>query len=94
MPYYIFEDKKVGEVPIGKLVCLARTYKKHAEEMDVSLSLHPVIFLKPASAVIFSGETIQFPQQSKCLHHEVELGLIIGKTGKNISEFKVGFDGL
>ena len=43
------------------------------------------MFLKPESSVIFNNQTIIIPQMSSCLHHEVELGVVIGKTGKNIS---------
>jgi 2-keto-4-pentenoate hydratase/2-oxohepta-3-ene-1,7-dioic acid hydratase in catechol pathway len=85
MTYYIFEDKKVGKVPIGKLVCLARTYKKHALEMKSDIPKEPALFLKPASAVIFNKESIVIPEMSKCIHHEVELGVIISKKCKNIT---------
>jgi len=74
--------KKIG---IGKIICLARTYKKHADEMKSFVPKSPLLFLKPASAVIFSGEAIRIPDQSSCLHHEVELGVVIGKKGKNVT---------
>ena len=86
MVNYVFKDKKAGKVPIGKLVCLAKTYKKHAEEMSSDVSKAPLLFLKPASAVIFNGDSIVVPKMSKCLHHEVELGVVIGKKCKNISK--------
>lgn len=86
MPYYIFKDGINRTLPFGKLVCLARTYKKHAEEMKTSVPAEPLLFLKPASSVIFDGESIVYPSMSKCLHHEVELGVVIGKKCKNISK--------
>jgi 2-keto-4-pentenoate hydratase/2-oxohepta-3-ene-1,7-dioic acid hydratase in catechol pathway len=85
---YIFKDDTVENVPIGKLVCLARTYKKHAEEMKSDIPKEPVLFLKPASAVIFDGDSIVTPKMSKCLHHEVELGVVIGKKSKNVPREK------
>lgn len=88
MPNYIFQDKTVGNLSIGKLVCLARTYKKHAEEMQSKLPEKPVLFLKPASSIIFDGDSIVYPKISKCLHHEVELGVVIGKKCKDISKEK------
>lgn len=88
MPSYIFKDKNVRELSIGKLICLARTYKKHAEEMKSDITEEPILFLKPASAVIFEGQSIIIPKMSKCLHHEVELGVVIGRKCKNISEKK------
>ena len=86
VPNYIFQDKTVGKLSIGKLVCLARTYKKHAEEMQSKLPERPVLFLKPASSVIFDGESIVYPKMSNCLHHEVELGVVIGKKCINVSK--------
>jgi len=88
MTNYIFRDKNIREVPIGKLVCLARTYKKHAEEMNSEIPKKPALFLKPASSVIFDGDSIIIPKMSKCIHHEVELGVVIRKKGKNIPREK------
>jgi len=86
MKYYVFKDDTKKNVTIGKLVCLARTYRKHAQEMNSDIPKEPFFFLKPASAVIFNGESIIIPKMSKCLHHEVELGVVIGKKCKNVSE--------
>jgi acylpyruvate hydrolase len=78
----------MGDLPIGKLVCLARTYQKHAKEMNSDAPKKPLLFLKPASAVVFNGDSIVVPKMSKCLHHEVELGVVIGKKCRNISKDK------
>jgi len=86
MTNYIFKDGIKRDITIGKLVCLARTYKKHAEEMDSDIPKEPLLFLKPASSVIFNGDTIKIPEISKSVHHEVELGIVIGKKCKNISK--------
>jgi acylpyruvate hydrolase len=56
--------------------------------MNATVTEDPLLFLKPASAVIFDKGTILIPPRSKCLHHEVELGVIIGKKGTHISEKK------
>lgn len=87
MPYYRIQEY-TKRLRIGKIICLARTYKKHAQEMNSKVTEEPLLFLKPASSVIFNHETIIIPSISKCLHHEVELGIIIGKNGKKISEEK------
>ena len=83
MKKYIL-DNDDQSIPIGKLVCLARTYRKHAEEMNSPVTEDPLLFLKPSSAVIFDGDSIVIPHMSKCLHHEVELGVVISKKCKNI----------
>jgi 2-keto-4-pentenoate hydratase/2-oxohepta-3-ene-1,7-dioic acid hydratase in catechol pathway len=81
---YIFKDGAKKNISVGKIVCLARTYKKHAEEMKSKVPNDPLLFLKPASSVIFDGASIIFPKMSKFLHHEVELGVVIGKKCKNV----------
>jgi len=86
MADYIFKDEMERKLSVGKLVCLARTYKKHAIEMNSKFPEKPVLFLKPASSVIFDGGSIIYPKMSKCLHHEVELGVVIGKKCKNVSK--------
>lgn len=85
MPYYTFQDS-ASRVRIGKIICLARTYKEHAREMNTVVTEDPLLFLKPTSSVIFNHETIIIPKRSQCLHHEVELGIILGKKGKHITE--------
>jgi 2-keto-4-pentenoate hydratase/2-oxohepta-3-ene-1,7-dioic acid hydratase in catechol pathway len=87
MTYYRFQNY-AKTVRIGKIICLARTYKEHAREMNTIVTEDPLLFLKPASSVIFNHQTIIIPHMSKCLHHEVELGVIIGKKGKQINEEK------
>lgn len=71
---------------IGKIICLARTYHKHAQEMKTTPPSEPILFLKPPSAVIFNNEPILLPPQSVSVHHEVELGVVIGKKGAHIIE--------
>jgi len=88
MTFYKFKDKAEENLKIGKIICLARTYKKHAKEMNTVVTKKPLLFLKPASSIIFDGGTIKIPPISKSVHHEVELGIIIGKRGRNIPKNK------
>lgn len=74
------------EIEIGKIVCVGRNYAEHAMELGNEVPEKPVIFLKPASSVIFSGEKITYPSFSHDMHHETELVLLIGKKIKNGSE--------
>lgn len=87
MTYYRFQDTAL-RLRIGKIICLARTYKEHAREMNTRVTEDPLLFLKPTSSVIFNHGSIIIPAASQCLHHEVELGVIIGKKGKHIKEDK------
>ncbi len=68
---------------IGKIVCVGRNYAEHAKELGNEVPEKPVIFLKPSSALIQSGDKIIHPTFSKDMHHEVELVLLIGKMVKN-----------
>ena len=79
MPNYIFSDGIKKKLAIGKLVCLARTYYKHAKEMNILVTERPILFLKPSSSVIFNKESIVIPSISKSVHHEVELCVVIGE---------------
>jgi len=73
------------EEVIGKIICVGRNYAEHALELGNEIPEKPVVFIKPASAVIYSGETIEYPPFSNEMHHEVELVLLIGENVKDVS---------
>ncbi|RHY29948.1 hypothetical protein DYB32_004754, partial [Aphanomyces invadans] len=70
-----------------KVVAIGKNYEAHAREMG---ALHapkePVIFIKPTSTYVGEGGSIQLPPGIGSVHHEVELGIVIGKTGSDIAE--------
>ncbi len=71
----------------GKIIGIGRNYAAHAQEMgNVAPLEEPMIFLKPSSAIISPGEAIVLPAVSKRVDHEAELGVVIGRTARNISE--------
>jgi 2-keto-4-pentenoate hydratase/2-oxohepta-3-ene-1,7-dioic acid hydratase in catechol pathway len=67
---------------ICKIICVGRNYAEHAKELGNEIPDKPVLFLKPASAVIYSGGEIIHPDFGNDLHHEVELVLLIGEKVK------------
>jgi 5-carboxymethyl-2-hydroxymuconate isomerase len=71
----------------GKILCLGKNYLAHAEEMqDILHDVEkPLIFLKPSSSVVLEPSPIILPSYSNEIHHEIELAVEIGKSGKNIS---------
>jgi len=71
------------EFTVGKIVCVGRNYAEHAKELGNEVPEKPVIFLKPSSALIFTGDEIVYPSFSAEMHHEVELVLLIGEKIKN-----------
>jgi len=68
----------------GKIVCVGRNYALHAAELGNELPTEPLLFLKPPSAVVYDGETIVLPPQSRQVEHEAEIGVVIGATVRNI----------
>lgn len=59
-------------------------YRDHAAELKMSIPETPIIFLKPPTAVIFNNEPIVYPPQTKELHYEAELAVVIKDRIKNI----------
>ena len=71
---------------VGKILCLGQNYADHAKEMGGETPSTPVIFLKPATAIIGNNEPIELPSISSDVHHEVELAVLLGKGGKDIPQ--------
>jgi len=69
----------------GKLVCIGRNYALHAAEMGAAVPENPVVFLKPATAIIGNGQSIVLPAGIGSVHHEVELVVLIGERVKTVS---------
>ncbi len=69
----------------SKIICVGRNYVEHAKELGNEVPKMPLIFLKPPSSVIASGETILLPPQSAQVEHEAELVAVIGKRGRNVT---------
>jgi 2-keto-4-pentenoate hydratase/2-oxohepta-3-ene-1,7-dioic acid hydratase in catechol pathway len=67
-----------------KIICVGLNYRDHAKELDMQIPDDPVIFLKPPSAVIGPYANIVYPDASKKVDYEGELGVIINKRCKNI----------
>jgi 5-carboxymethyl-2-hydroxymuconate isomerase len=71
--------------PVGKIVCLGRNYLDHIRELGNKLPDRAVIFCKPASSILADGGQIVLPSYTDDCHHELELAVLIGAAGKNIS---------
>jgi acylpyruvate hydrolase len=65
-------------VAIGNIYCLGRNYAAHAREMGHAPSREPLVFMKPASAVVAHGGVVLLPGDRGACHHEVELALVLG----------------
>ena len=71
-------------VPVGKIVCVARNYAEHARELGNPVPERAVLFIKPASAILADGGTVVIPSYGSDCHHELELAVLIGRSGKDI----------
>jgi 2-keto-4-pentenoate hydratase/2-oxohepta-3-ene-1,7-dioic acid hydratase in catechol pathway len=69
----------------SKIVCVGRNYRDHAKELGNEVPAEPLIFLKPPSSIVASGEAIVYPALSQNVHYEGELGVIIGKRARHVS---------
>ena len=71
---------------IGKIICIGLNYSDHAEETGQKVPPEPIIFAKATSSVIGPNDDVEIPKKSIKSDWEVELGVIIGKEAKYISE--------
>lgn len=69
----------------SKIICVGRNYVDHAKELGNDVPVEPLIFLKPPSSLIAHGNSIVYPPQSLRVDFEGELGVVIGKRGRNIA---------
>ncbi|MFC2170779.1 fumarylacetoacetate hydrolase family protein [Calditrichota bacterium] len=75
------EDEFTFDLPVttGDIFCIGRNYAEHARELNNPLPAEPVLFMKPRSSLIPSGEIIYLPNNSDRVELEGELALIIGR---------------
>jgi 2-keto-4-pentenoate hydratase/2-oxohepta-3-ene-1,7-dioic acid hydratase in catechol pathway len=79
VPFDLSRAVLLAPVSPGKLVGIGLNYKDHAAERQKPLPAHPLVFLKPPSAVIGPGATIVLPPGVGRVDHEAELGIVIGR---------------
>jgi 2-keto-4-pentenoate hydratase/2-oxohepta-3-ene-1,7-dioic acid hydratase in catechol pathway len=72
----------------SKVICLGLNYRRHAEEMKQELPKKPIIFMKPSTSVIGPGEAVIYPDQSKRVDYEAELGVVIGRRAYRVKREK------
>jgi len=70
----------------GKFVAIGLNYSDHAEETGAKVPSEPIVFMKATSSVNGPNDDIEITSYSKKLDWEVELGIVIGKEAKDISE--------
>jgi 2-keto-4-pentenoate hydratase/2-oxohepta-3-ene-1,7-dioic acid hydratase in catechol pathway len=71
---------------VGKFICIGLNYSDHAAEAGLDLPKEPVVFMKATSAICGPNDNTEIPPGSKKTDWEIELGVIIGKEAKYVSE--------
>ena len=71
---------------IGKFMCIGLNYADHAAETGADIPKHPILFMKANSAITGPNDDVVMPRGSTKTDWEVELGVVIGKAAKYVSE--------
>ena len=78
--------RRLAPVQPTKIVAIGLNYKDHAAEQHKPLPKEPLVFMKPSTAVIGPDEPIQLPSWAGRIDHEAEVGVVIGRKARNVSE--------
>jgi len=65
-----------------RVFCVGMNYVEHIRELKNEIPASPVIFMKPATSLVPSGGTIEFPVHGHELHYETEVVVLIGRGGR------------
>ena len=76
----------ISKKSVGKFICVGLNYSDHAFESQMEIPKEPILFMKATSSICGPNDDIQIPKNSLKTDWEVELGVIIGKEAKYISE--------
>ena len=81
-------DPRIGPCvgAVGKFMCIGLNYRDHAEEAGMPIPEHPILFLKAGSAICGPNDDVLIPRGASKVDWEVELGVVIGKPAKYVSE--------
>ena len=70
----------------SKIVAVGLNYHDHAKEMNMAIPDHPILFMKPPTSVINNSDAIIYPPQSRNVHYEGELAVVIKDKVRNIKK--------
>jgi 2-keto-4-pentenoate hydratase/2-oxohepta-3-ene-1,7-dioic acid hydratase in catechol pathway len=71
---------------VGKFICIGLNYSDHAAESGMAVPKEPVVFMKATSCIVGPNDDVVIPRGSEKTDWEVELGVVIGKHAKYVSE--------
>jgi len=79
------EAKLLAPVRPSKIVCVGRNYRAHAAELGNEVPTEPLLFFKPPSSLLASGEDIRRPRISQRTDYEGELAVVMGRRCHKLS---------
>ncbi|EKJ93689.1 MULTISPECIES: fumarylacetoacetate hydrolase family protein [Hyphomicrobiales] len=84
----VLNEERIGAcvAGTGKFICIGLNFSDHAAETGATVPPEPVIFMKATSAIVGPNDNVVIPRGSEKTDWEVELGVVIGKTAKYVSE--------
>ena len=71
---------------VGKFLCIGLNFHDHAEETGLPIPAHPILFMKATSSISGPNDDIVRPRNAAQIDWEVELGVVIGKAAKYVTE--------
>ncbi|WP_281968058.1 fumarylacetoacetate hydrolase family protein [Roseovarius nanhaiticus] len=71
---------------VGKLIGIGLNYYDHAAEVGLEPPKEPIVFMKATSSITGPNDPVYLPRGSVKSDWEVELGVVIGKRAKYVSE--------
>jgi 2-keto-4-pentenoate hydratase/2-oxohepta-3-ene-1,7-dioic acid hydratase in catechol pathway len=71
---------------VGKFVAIGLNYSDHAAESGMAVPKEPIVFMKATSCIVGPNDNIELPRGSLKTDWEVELGVVIGKPAKYVTE--------
>ncbi len=84
----IDSEIRIGQpiASVGKFICVGLNYADHAAESGMDVPSEPVLFMKATSSIMGPNDPVIMPPKSEKSDWEVELGVVIGKEAKYVSE--------
>lgn len=76
--HHIVGQAEFAHAP-GKVVCVGRNYADHVKELGNAIPASPLLFIKPATAMVAMAEPLLLPSGFGACHHELEMALLIGQ---------------
>lgn len=77
--------ERVENIPVPTIYCVGLNYADHAAEMKSQRPEEPVIFIKPASALLTGNQALEYPALTQDLHHEVEVVVALARDARHLT---------